>query len=77
MEQLASMGFGNREANLQGKRLLDTFLYHRCRRCYKFKFLARSGFFNAFYFFAALMATFGDVNAAVEHLLTQPPTARW
>jgi ubiquilin len=54
LEQLAAMGFVNREANLQGK--MENFLIFSM----SIKLLP---------FFAALIATFGDINAAVERLL--------
>lgn len=53
LEQLAAMGFVNREANLQGKNL----------------FFLKMKIFNKIYNFLALIATFGDINAAVERLL--------
>lgn len=55
LEQLSSMGFVNRDANLQGNWIyinsINFWLNH-------FKF-----------YFVALIATFGDINAAVERLL--------
>lgn len=61
LEQLASMGFANREANLQGN-LHVFFLFLR--------------FFELKFCCLALVATLGDVNAAVERLLNQH-SARW
>lgn len=54
LEQLAAMGFVNREANLQGKRR---------------RMILMENVNNKFPSFSALIATFGDINAAVERLL--------
>lgn len=52
------MGFVNREANLQGK-IHNRMVY----------FQLDEHFFIEYIRFVALIATFGDVNAAVERLL--------
>lgn len=57
LETLASMGFVNREANLQGK------------APHSFQRQVRESFIVLFHFILALIATFGDINAAVERLL--------
>lgn len=54
LEQLAAMGFVNQDANLQGKTSLFINL------------VLNNKLIN---FFLALIATFGDINAAVERLL--------
>lgn len=52
------MGFINREANIQGKSNLNLFNFSR--------------FYILLYFIVtALLATFGDVNAAIDRLLQQ------
>ena len=61
LEQLTAMGFINREANIQGISYL--FLFGR--------YLKNILHFNLS--FSALIATFGDVNAAVERLLQNRP----
>lgn len=64
LEQLTSMGFVNRDANLQGEGLsmddsvlLIQMFSYCCGTIFYLKFVS------------ALIATFGDVNAAVERLL--------
>ena len=59
LEQLSGMGFLNREANLQG-----TLFYSSCL---SYHWILPS--------FAALIATVGDVNAAIDRLLQQQQ--RW
>lgn len=54
LEQLTAMGFVNREANLQGKLMI---------------FFSKLFINSLFVFLTALIATFGDINAAVERLL--------
>ena len=60
LEQLTAMGFVNRDANLQGKQL--DFLQKQ------YLYLSVNLFFPSI-FYSALIATFGDINAAVERLL--------
>ena len=60
LDQLSSMGFYDRQQNIQG--LLITLRHSN---------LIVNTFFILRRVIPALMATFGDVNAAVERLLSQ------
>lgn len=61
LEQLASMGFANRDANLQGK-------HGKGER--EKEPLGKILYLIILFSSAALIATFGDINAAVERLLS-------
>lgn len=62
LDTLTSMGFANREANLQGKQIGRRFNLTEMNSKKLNQFIVIS-------FQTALIATFGDINAAVERLL--------
>lgn len=65
LEQLTAMGFLNRDANLQGRREEVAPILESSKR-----FELRIKRISFSLSFSALIATFGDINAAVERLLS-------
>ena len=61
LETLASMGFVDRQANIQGIFLLSVFKNNHV--------LKKNNFIIFFKNFLALIGTYGDVNAAIDRLL--------
>ena len=71
LEQLASMGFVDRQANVQGKEysLTNKNNYDTATTRIKLEVLTKKATLSCTPLISALIATMGDVNAAVERLL--------
>ena len=71
LEQLASMGFVDRQANVQGKKysLTNKNNYDTATTTIKSGVLTKKATLSCTPLISALIATMGDVNAAVERLL--------